>query len=135
MAFLLDTNVFAALSRPKLNRRVERSFEKHAAEVCTSAIVIHEMWFGVERMPASRRREELERFMREVVAGVRVLPYGERAARWHASERTRLEAMGHPIALADGQIAATAAINDATLVSANVDHFEVFEGLRVESWT
>jgi tRNA(fMet)-specific endonuclease VapC len=135
MAFLLDTNVFAALSRPKPNRRVERSFEKHAEEVCTSAIVIHEMWFGVERMPTSRRREELERFMREVVAGVRVLPYGERAARWHASERTRLEAMGHPIALADGQIAATAAVNDATLVTANAGHFEVFEGLRVDSWT
>jgi hypothetical protein len=42
--------------------------------------------------------------MTEVVAGVRVLPYGERAA-----------------------------INDATVVSGNAAHFEPFEGLRVET--
>jgi hypothetical protein len=39
-----------------------------------------------------------------------------------------------PISFADGQIAATAAVHDATLVTANREHFEPFEGLRVESW-
>jgi hypothetical protein len=43
------------------------------------------MWFGIERMPRSRRRAELEAFMGAIVAPLRVLPYGERAAKWHAA--------------------------------------------------
>ena len=33
-----------------------------------------------------------------------------------------------------GQIAAVAAVHDATVVTGNVSHFEAFEGLRVENW-
>ena len=134
--YLLDTNVFAALSQPKPVRAVERAFRARAAgEVVTAAGVVHEMWFGIERMPQSRRRTELERLMAEIVAPLRVLPYGERAARWHALERARLATRGRPIGLADGLIAATAAVHDATLVTANTAHFEPFEGLRVEDWS
>jgi tRNA(fMet)-specific endonuclease VapC len=131
---LLDTNVFAALSQPKPLRAVETAFAKHAGELVTASVVLHEMAFGIERMPRSRRRAELERFLAEVVAPLRVLPYGERAARWHAIERARLEGRGRVTALADGQIAATAAVHDAVLVTANVAHFDVFEGLQVENW-
>jgi tRNA(fMet)-specific endonuclease VapC len=105
MTFLLDTNVFAALSRPRPHRGVERAFTKHAGELVTASVVVHEMWFGVERLPRSRRRAELERFMTDVVPGIRVLPYGERAARWHAHERARLVASSTPPPFLDGQIA------------------------------
>ena len=134
MMFLLDTNIFAALSQRKPHRGVERAFKKHAGELVTASLVVHEMCFGIERLPHSRRRTELERFMKEVVAGVRVLPYGERAARWHALERARLTAAGRPPPFLDGQIAAISAIHDATVVSGNAAHFEPFEGLRVENW-
>jgi tRNA(fMet)-specific endonuclease VapC len=133
--YVLDTNVFAALSQPTPQRAVERAFAKHAADLAVASVVIHEMTFGIERLPRSRRRSALERFMAEIVAPLRVLPYGERAARWHAVERARLAARGVATALADGQIAATAAVHDAVLVTASVAHFEVFDGLRVESWT
>jgi tRNA(fMet)-specific endonuclease VapC len=123
MTYLLDTNVFATLSQPRPHRSVERAF-----------IVVHEMWFGIERLPRSRRRAELERFMTEVVAGVKVLPYGERAARWHAVERARLAAAGRPPPFLDAQIAAIAAVHDATIVTGNAAHFESFEGLRIENW-
>jgi tRNA(fMet)-specific endonuclease VapC len=134
MMFLLDTNVFALLSQPKPQRGVERAFTKHADELVTASLVVHEMWFGIERLPRSRRRTELERFMTEVVAGVRVLVYGERAARWHALERARLTAAGRPPPFLDAQIAAVAAVNDATVVTGNAAHFEMFEGLCVENW-
>jgi len=134
MTFLLDTNIFAALTQPKPHRGVERAFTKHAGELVTASIVTHEMWFGIERLPRSRRRTELERFMTEVVGAVRVLPYGERAARWHAVERARLTADGRPPPFFDGQIAAIAAVHDATLVTGNASDFESFEGLRIENW-
>ncbi|HEY3820171.1 MAG TPA: type II toxin-antitoxin system VapC family toxin [Polyangiaceae bacterium] len=134
MTYLLDTNVFATLSQPRPHRSVERAFAKHVGELVTASIVVHEMWFGIERLPRSRRRAELERFMTEVVAGVKVLPYGERAARWHAVERARLAAAGRPPPFLDAQIAAIAAVHDATIVTGNAAHFESFEGLRIENW-
>ncbi|MFI5301651.1 MAG: PIN domain-containing protein, partial [Polyangiales bacterium] len=109
-------------------------FEKHAESIVTASIVLHEMWFGIERLPRSRRRDHLERFMRDVVGAVRVFPYGERAARWHATERVRLAAKGHTAPFADGQIAAIAAVHEAILVTANRRDFEGFAGLKVESW-
>jgi len=133
--FLLDTNVFATLARPIPNRRIVRAFEKHEAVLVTAALVIHEMWFGIQRLPPSKKRVHLERFMIDVVGGIRVLPYGERAARWHANERVRLTAAGRPPPFLDGQIAAIAAVHDATVVTANVAHFEPFEGIRVEDWS
>jgi tRNA(fMet)-specific endonuclease VapC len=132
--YLLDTNIFAALALPKPARSVERAFAKHAGELVTASVVVHEMWFGIERLPRSERRTHLEKFMTEVAAGVRVLPYGERAARWHATERARLAALGTPAPHVDGQIAAIAIVHDATIVTANEKHFEVFEGLRVDNW-
>jgi tRNA(fMet)-specific endonuclease VapC len=134
MTYLLDTNIFAALSQPKPHRGVERAFTKHAAELVTASLVVHEMWFGIARLPRSRRRTELERFMTEVVAGVRILAYGERAARWHALERARLMAAGRSPPFLDGQIAAVAAVHEATVVTGNEAHFTMFEGLRVENW-
>jgi tRNA(fMet)-specific endonuclease VapC len=92
------------------------------------------MWFGIERLPRSRRRAKLERFMSEVVSAVRVLPYGDRAARWHSVERARVTSLGKSPSLANGQIAATVAVYDATIVTANVAHFAVFDGVRVENW-
>jgi len=132
--YVLDTNVFAALAKPARSRAVERKVAKHFAELATTATVLHEMWFGVERLPRSRRRTELETFMTRFVAPMRVLPYGERAARWHATERARLAATGRVIDFADGQIAAVSAVHDAVLVTANRVHFEPFDGLRLDDW-
>jgi hypothetical protein len=30
---------------------VERAFIKHANELVTASLVVHEMWFGIERLP------------------------------------------------------------------------------------
>jgi hypothetical protein len=43
-------------------------------------------------MPRSHRRAELEAFMAAIVAPLRVLPYGESAAKWHADTPRRLAA-------------------------------------------
>jgi tRNA(fMet)-specific endonuclease VapC len=134
VAFLLDTNVFAELARPRPNRKVLAAFERHTGQVVTASIVVHEICFGIERLPSSRRRSDLERFLDEVIVTFRVLPYGDRAARWHATERARLAGGGRTPPFADGQIATIGAVNDATLVTANVDDFTHFERLRVATW-
>jgi tRNA(fMet)-specific endonuclease VapC len=133
--FLLDTNVFAALSQSEPNGRIVRAFEKHEAALVTAALVLNEMWFGILCLATSKKRAHLERFMNDVVGGITVLPYDAHAARWHANERSRLKAAGRTPSFVDGQIAAVAAVNDAIVVTANSADFAVFEGLRVEDWS
>jgi len=49
--------------------------------------------------------------------------------------RARLKPVGRTPSFVDGQIAAVAIVNDATLVTANVADFAPFDGLRVEDWS
>ncbi len=63
-----------------------------------------------------------------------VLGYDDAAAAWHASERARLTGSGKTPSFVDGQIAAIARVNALVLVTANVRHYESFEGLTIEDW-
>jgi len=67
-------------------------------------------------------------------ARVCALPYDDRAAEWHAAERVRLERAGKPAPFADAQIAAVAATNGLTVVTANLADFRAFKGVKVTNW-
>lgn len=90
--------------------------------------------YGTRRLPDGRRREALEVFVHALPARFPVLRYDERAAQWHARQRARLEREGVQRPFADGQIAATAATNELTLVTRNVGDFAGFSGIDVETW-
>jgi tRNA(fMet)-specific endonuclease VapC len=109
---------------------------RHGGETAIASIVWHELHFGCARLPVSRRREAIERYLDEVVlASFPVLDYDRAAAEWHARERARLEAEGKTPPFIDGQIAAIASVNDLVLVTANKADFGEFKGLRVEAWS
>jgi len=63
-----------------------------------------------------------------------ILPYDERAARWHAEERARLAAQGQVPPYVDSQIAAIAKVNGLVLVTRNTSDFEMFSDLKVQNW-
>ena len=133
--YLLDTNVLSERPRLQPNPAVVRRVVEHEDEMATAAPVWHEMLWGVRRMPASRRREALERYLFDVVAAtLPILPYDGPAADWHARERARLLALGRTPSFVDGQIASIAATNNLVLVTANGDDFRDFEGMRIEDW-
>ena len=135
LAFLADTNVLSEPLRPRPDAGVLARLREHAAAVGTAAPVWHELWFGVSRLPASRRRRQLQAFLEDVAArGVPVLPYDAAAAQWHGQERARLASEGRTPPFVDGQIAAVAVTRGLVLVTANVRDYEGFEGLRVEDW-
>ena len=51
-----------------------------------------------------------------------------------ASERARLVASGKTLSFVDGQIAAIARVHALVFVTANVRHYEGFEGLTIADW-
>jgi len=133
--FLLDTNVLSEPVRPRPLPRVVALMEAHADEIVTAAPVWHELLYGVNRLPRSRRRALLERYLSDVVeATIPILPYDAKAALWHARVRVQMERGGRTPAFVDGQIAAIAAVNSLTLVTANLAHFAPFPDLVVADW-
>ncbi len=131
--YLLDTCVLSEPIARRPNAEVVARIVDRQAEIASAAPVMHELWFGCRRLPASRKRSLLEAYL-EALAGLPVHPYDDRAARWHAEQRACLEAAGRPTCFVDGQIAAIAKVNDLVLVTRNVGDFACFAGLRIEDW-
>ena len=135
MQYLLDTNVVSEPLRPEPSEGIVRKLRVHGEESAIPTPVWHELRFGCARLPPSRRRDTLERYLEDVVlASFPVLDYGREAADWHARQRARLVAAGQTPPFVDGQIAAIAHVNSLILVTSNVRDFEEFEGLRLERW-
>lgn len=134
--FLLDTNVVSEPLAASPKRAVIQALDRHAQECAIGAPVLAELRFGAARLPASRRRTAIERYIDEVVLrAFPVLAYDRAAAEWHAAERARLSKAGKPVALVDGMIASIAAVNELALVTANARDFTRFRGLKTIDWS
>ena len=135
LSYLLDSNILSEPSRPRPNMQVQSRLQAHRAEVCTAALVLHEMRYGLARLPEGKRKRELTQYLEHAVSQpLTILPYDREAAVWHAEERARLVSQGRTPAFIDGQIAAIAIVNNLTLVTRNTHDFADFAGLSVENW-
>ncbi len=134
-SYLLDTNVIAEPLKPCPIAALLRALQAHAGALVTAAPVWHELTYGCDLLPASRRKTVIDRYLREVVAAtLPVLPYDHAAARWHAAERARIEKRGKPPSFVGGQIAAIAAVNGAVLVTRDLTGYQGFSDLLLEDW-
>lgn len=132
LRYLLDTNVLSEPARPRPNPALVKQLKAHRAEIATAATVWHELIYGFERLPPSRKRTAIGSYLDELRSSVMpVLAYDERAAEWHAQERARLESKGRSVSFRDSQIAAVAVVHGLTLVTANVSHFKPLSGIEI----
>ena len=135
LRFLLDTNILSEPLKPQPNPNVMARLSEHGEELSTATVVYHEMLFGCELLPESKKRRALELYLQlEVAAKLPLLPYNATAAQWHASERARLVKLGKTPSFPDGQIVAIAAVNNLTLVTNNQADYENFLGVQTENW-
>lgn len=134
MRFLLDTNVVSEPRRQFPNAKVLAKLQAHRDESAIAAPTWHEMKYGCDRLPPSKRKRQLASYIESLGATMQILPYDERAATWHARERSRLSKIGLMPAFADAQIAAIAATRGLILVTNNVSDFQYFDGLAIENW-
>lgn len=133
LRYLLDTNTISDPSKLVPNLGISRRLRQHDGQMALAAPVWHELLFGLERLPLSKKRQKVEDYLR-VVQLLPILPYDEAAAEWHARERARLESIGRTPPYVDGQIAAVASVHQLIVVTSNVDDFKVFEGIKIEDW-
>jgi len=136
LKYLLDTNIVSEPLRPEPASGILRGMRRHEGEMAIPSIVWHELQFGCLRLPKSRWRAAIERYLHDVVqASLPILDYDRAAAEWHALERARLAAAGKTPPFIDAQIAAIARVNELVLVTSNKADFARFKGLRLTSWT
>ncbi len=135
MKYLLDTNVLSEAVKTTPDKSVMKMLERHQHEIVTAAPVWHELQFGCQRLPMSRKREVIASFLNDIVRRTMlILPYDDMAAEWHARERARLSLKGATPSFVDGQIAAIAGVNDLILVTRNIDDFKSFLRLKIKNW-
>lgn len=135
MKVLLDTNVLSEPLRERPDPAVMAQLEHGQHALHTASVVIHEISYGIHRLPQGRRKQRLSSYLDGLLrSGLSVLPYDQTAALWHGQQRAKLEGHGRRPSFVDGQIAAIAATNGLVLITHNRADFEIFEGLEVVDW-
>lgn len=124
---VLDTNVVSELMRPSPSSTVVDWVRDHRQrELYTTSITVAEIRYGIERLPAGRRREMLRTTAEEVFATFdeHVLSFDRLAAVEYSAIAGARDHAGLPIDGFDAQIAAICRTHRATLATRNVKNFQ-----------
>ena len=125
---LLETNVLSELMRPEPDKKVTEWLDSlDAASVATTAITAAELLYGVGRLPAGRRKQQLSDAVRGLIEedfDGRVESFDVTAAIHYADLLSDRERAGRPISAADAQIAAICRKLRATLATRNTSDFK-----------
>jgi predicted nucleic acid-binding protein len=128
MSFLLDTNVVSEPTKPRPDPGLASWLASvDEDQTFLSAVTLAEISFGIERRETGERRAKLERWLNgdvKVRFAGRILPVDEAVAEAWGKVVAARAALGRPIGLMDGFIAATALVSGLTLVTRNTADFE-----------
>jgi len=105
--------------------------------VFITSITVAEILYGVEILPAGKRRERLNAETEAMFAqdfGGQILFFDEQAARAFAQIASARRKLGRPIAELDAQIAAIASVHGAALATRNTADFEDCGVQLVNPW-
>jgi predicted nucleic acid-binding protein len=138
VSFLLDTNIVSEWVKPRPAVAVMNWLaDVDEDQVFLSVVTIAELKHGIERLPAGRRRQRLDEWLRLDVSARfegRLIPIDEQVAlRWGLIVAAR-ETRGRPIGSMDALIAATAATHGLTLVTRNAPDFEASVPAVFDPW-
>ncbi len=134
MNYLLDTSAFSALMRrdPRMRAWLVALIPSDQAAICT--ITRGEVLYGLARLPAGKRRRDLEAEAGRLFVQLPCLSLPEAVGDQYALVKRESERQGTPLDENDLWIAATALSVGAVLVTTDTD-FERVSGLRIENWT
>lgn len=126
---ILDTNIISETMRQVPNRTVVAWLdEQSSTHLYICAPVVAELCYGVARLPASSRKDELASFVSNVTQNIfngRILAFDSAAAKLYGDIVASREVVGRPIKVVDAMIAAIVRSSRATLATRNVADFDM----------
>ncbi len=118
---ILDTNVVSEPLKPDGDPGVQVWLDEQIAETLyITSISVAELLLGIELLPDGKRKEGLSAALGVLLVtlfGDRGLPFDLQAATMYAARISKARAAGRAISMADGQIAAIAAVHGFTVAT------------------
>ena len=135
---ILDTDVLSALMRAKPDPAVVTWLDRQPdSSIWTTSITVMEIRYGLQSMPAGRRRESmtqaLEAVLREEIEE-RYASFDLAAAQEAADLMALRKARGRPVEFRDTMIAGIALSTRATLATRNTAHFADLSVPVINPW-
>lgn len=128
MRFLLDTCILSDGARPaKFARLAEWLSAQQAEDLATGSLSVGELRYGIQRLPAGRKREQLKQWLGAELLprfGDRVLAVDAAVADVWALLRASGDEAGRPLPMIDGLLLATAQVHALTFVTRNLADVE-----------
>lgn len=133
MKYVLDTNALSALMAGRATT-IERLAAVGRADVGVPHPVLAEISYGLERLPRSRRRDQLRARYLLLVEELPRVEWTDEVSAAFGTIKAALERRGQRIEDFDAAIAAHAVANRAVLVTSNLGHMARVTGLTIEDW-
>lgn len=129
--YLLDTNACIAVLNGSSQPLITRLQSQNPGDILLCSIVKAELIYGAYHSSrAADNLRLLDRFFDPFIS----LPFNDACCHVYGRIRSDLARSGTPIGPNDLLIAAIAAANDLTLVTANSKEFGRVAGLQIENW-
>ena len=133
--FLLDTNVVSELTKDAPNPRVV-AFLTEQDDLWLSALVLHELEFGLELLPPGQRRDGLRSVLSELIAAYedRILPLERTGAERATQFRAQAHRSGRVLDLGDVLIAGTAKVHGLAVATRIAGDFADLDVDVINPW-
>jgi len=123
VTYLVDANVLSEATKPSPDVKVLEWLRANEPELALDPIILGEIRFGIDCMPAGRRRRRFELWFAEGVENLVCLPINALTGiRW-AQLLAKLHASGNAMPFKDSLVAATALVHDLTVATRNARDF------------
>ena len=138
MSFLIDTCCISELVKKKPNPNVVKWFaDQDELSMFLSVITFGELRKGIEKLPDSSKKKELNRWVKEDLKHRfknRILSINlEEVNKW-GEILAIAEKSGNPLPAIDSLIAATAQVHDLSVVTRNTQYLEGSEVEVINPW-
>lgn len=125
--YLVDTDVLSEPQKPRPHEAVLAWLRDHEAELYTSAIVIGEIAWGIQRLANGKKRQALVGWLHDNVIPRmegRILRFDTRVALEWGVLQAKLDVGGQRMPWRDSVIAATARRHDLAVATRNVKDYK-----------
>jgi len=135
---MLDSNVVAELMKERIDPAVARFSDRQPIEMLfLPSLVVAEIRYGIARMPAGRRRNEVDQGFETLLEkgfAARILCFDDESAKGYATARKMREKAGRPVEIQDLLIGGMALAYGASLATRNTADFEGYGVSLVNPW-